>query len=620
MKITDVLKEKFGYDTFREGQEQLISAILSGKDAVGIMPTGGGKSICYQLPALALPGVTIVVSPLISLMADQVETLIASGIPAAYLNSSLEAGAFRETLRKAKAGSYRLLYVAPERLDTDRFRELAERLDVSLVAVDEAHCISQWGQNFRPSYLKITDFIAHMPKRPVVAAFTATATLRVREDIVAALELRAPLVAVSGFDRKNLWFEVRKPKNKLRELLSILEKRRDESGIIYCSTRKNVEKVEEQLRAKRYPVTRYHAGLSDEERKRNQEDFLYDRKPLMVATNAFGMGIDKPDVNYVIHYNMPKSVEAYYQEAGRAGRDGSAADCILLYNGLDWRMNQFLIQHSADENPELDPEQRRAVIEKDMALLKDMTNYAFTETCLRHFILSYFGEKRDGSCGNCGNCRRDMEEVDATEQARAVLNCVHQICTRAWAYGKRMVRDVLTGSDSEKLRSAGLDQIPAYGLLKSFPRMRLSDIIDRMIADGLLALSEDKYPVVTLGEGAKEAKSPDFRYIVKVPKRSKEEAEDAAAGHGRGEKGRTGLSREENPRPALFEQLRKLRKKIAETAGVPAYVVFTDAALHNMCRVMPKNKKEFLGVSGVGKAKLAQYGNIFLEEIKKWKT
>ncbi|MDR1815598.1 MAG: RecQ family ATP-dependent DNA helicase, partial [Clostridiales Family XIII bacterium] len=454
-ECTRVLKDRFGYDTFREGQAEVVDALLSGRDAVGIMPTGGGKSICYQLPALLLPGVTVVVSPLISLMADQVRSLSENGIPAAFLNSSLNPEAFCDTVRAAAAGEYRLLYVAPERLDTAPFRELARNLDVSLVAVDEAHCISQWGQNFRPSYLNIADFITQMPRRPVVSAFTATATLRVREDIVAALGLRDPLTVVSGFNRPNLYFEVTKPQNKQKELLLYVKKRAGRCGIVYCSTRKTVEAVRELLARHGVSAVRYHAGLSDAERRRNQEDFLYDRADVMVATNAFGMGIDKPDAR----------------------------------------------------------------------------------------------------CDNCGNCHGAFEEVDATEWMRAALNCVHQICGRGWPYGKAMVCDVLKGAVNEKVRRARLADVRTFGLLTALPQRKILDVLDALEQDGFLAVSDGRYPTLTLGPEAERAREEGFRYMLRVPKR----APDAD--------GNADATSED-----LFETLRALRRRLAEGANVPAYV------------------------------------------------
>ncbi|MDR1796898.1 MAG: DNA helicase RecQ [Clostridiales Family XIII bacterium] len=621
----DLLKKHFGYDAFREGQAEVIGALLAGRDAVAIMPTGGGKSVCYQLPALRMPGVAVVVSPLISLMADQVRSLREAGIPAAFLNSSLDAGAFGETVRAAAAGAYRLLYVAPERLDTAPFLELAKSLDVSLVAVDEAHCISQWGQNFRPSYLKIADFIAQMPRRPAVSAFTATATLRVREDIIRALGLKDPLIVISGFNRPNLYFEVRKPQSKERELLSLLKKEGagGRSGIVYCATRKTVEAVHGALLKKGVAAVRYHAGLLDAERHGNQEDFLYDRAQVMVATNAFGMGIDKPDVRWVVHYNMPKSVEAYYQEAGRAGRDGAPAACYLFYSAADWQTQRFLIERGAEENAELSAAERDAVLEKDMRLLRDMAYYAKTEACLRRYILSYFGERGDARCDNCGNCCLSFEETDATAWARAALNCVHQICARGWPFGKTMVADVLAGAGNEKVRRAGLAGLKTFGLLSELPQRKIIDLLDAMEQDGLIEVSADRYPVVTIGGEAGRAKEAGFRYVVRVPKRE-EKSERAEAGakrpKGRGAAAGAGTaSREGAPySEELFELLRTLRRELAEEADIPAFVVFPDAALIDMCRVLPQNEEEFLSVAGVGQAKCARYGPAFLEKIQEW--
>jgi ATP-dependent DNA helicase RecQ len=548
-------------------------------------------------------GVTIVISPLISLMSDQVQALNEIGVEAAYLNSSLDASEFFDTVEKAKSGKYKLLYVAPERLDTDLFKGLASSLETSLVAVDEAHCISQWGQNFRPSYLKIADFIKGMKRRPVVTAYTATATLRVREDIINALGLRDPLVEISGFDRKNLYFEVRKPDNKNRELLEIVRERREKNGIIYCSTRKNVESVHKLLEGKGCSSRRYHAGLSDDERMKNQDDFLYDRASIMVATNAFGMGIDKSNVSYVVHYNMPESIEAYYQECGRAGRDGSDAECILLYSPADVRMNKFLAELGIRENPELDDEQRRELLAKDEQLLKDMTFYAFTDGCLRKYILEYFGDSSSPYCENCWNCNNEFEEFDATESARAIMNTIHFICARGWPYGKTMAVDILKGAGNEKVRKTGFDNLKTFGELSKVPRKRIFNIIERMVYDELLEETGDKYPTLVLGNQSGMASAPGFHYAIKVP------AERKAA---KGPEIRDDFDR------GLFERLRELRAKRANEDKLPAYIIFHDKTLSDMCRMLPTSPEAFLSISGVGELKLEKYGSSFMEVIRNW--
>ena len=451
MTAQDILKQYFGYDSFRPGQDELVHAILSGRDTLGIMPTGAGKSICYQVPAMLFPGLTLVISPLISLMKDQVGALVEAGVPAACINSAMSAEEFRDALYFAGRGQYKLLYVAPERLTAPSFLEFAKRVPISMITVDEAHCISQWGQDFRPSYLKILDFLAELPERPLVSAFTATATAEVRDDIVQALGLHEPFIKTTGFDRPNLYFAVEQPTSKGMKLLQLLNERKDKSGIVYCSTRKNVEEICDLLLSRGLPATRYHAGLDPDERRENQDDFLYDRKTIMVATNAFGMGIDKSNVSFVIHYNMPKNMESYYQEAGRAGRDGQPADCILLYSGQDVRMAEFLIERSHEaEDESIDEATRQELIARDRERLKQMTFYCTTTECLRHYILRYFGENSPLSCGHCSSCDTNFEEVDATMDARKILSCVYRLDERGRAFGKTVVSAILTGSKNEK--------------------------------------------------------------------------------------------------------------------------------------------------------------------------
>ena len=466
MAKREVLRQYFGHSSFRPGQEALIDGILAGRDALGIMPTGGGKSLCYQVPALLLPGLTLVVSPLISLMKDQVAALNGVGIPAAFLNSALDAQAFQAVCREIRQGMHKLIYVAPERLLQEGFLALMQEQKIAQVAVDEAHCISQWGQDFRPSYRKITEFVARLPRRPVLSAFTATATAEVQADILTQLELRDPVKVVTGFNRPNLYFAVQQPKRKQPVLTALVEARRDRSGIVYCATRSGVEKICDLLCQRGIPATRYHAGLSEEERQRNQDDFQFDRKTVMVATNAFGMGIDKSNVSFVIHYNMPKSLEAYYQEAGRAGRDGEAAECILLYGPGDVATAQFFLQQ-AGENEDLSPEERAEVQARDARRLEAMVNYCKTTHCLRGHLLDYFGQAHDPTCGNCGNCRSQFVQVDITRQAQMILSCVKRVQGKLGYYvGADLLSKVLRGSRSQRVLTLGLDGLTTYGLLR----------------------------------------------------------------------------------------------------------------------------------------------------------
>ena len=455
-----ILKDIYGYDSFREGQEELIDSTLKYKDVLGIMPTGAGKSICFQLPALLLEGISIIISPLISLMKDQVSARNEVGIHAAYINSSLTEGQIKKAMEYARQGRYKIIYVAPERLMTESFLSLIDSVDLSFIAVDEAHCISQWGQDFRPSYLKIVDFIKLLAKRPVVAAYTATATKEVKEDIICILGLKNPKILITGYDRKNLYFSVRKPNNKKKELLAYLRENGDKGGIIYCSTRKTVEEVERELVSHGYPATRYHAGLTDSERKKNQDDFIYDKKTIMVATNAFGMGIDKSNVRFVIHYNMPKDIESYYQEAGRGGRDGEAAECILYYSGQDVRLNEFLIVKQS-ENADLDYEESQLILERDRDRLRKMTFYCFTNECLRDYILRYFGEYGNNYCGNCHNCLTEFQDVDITFET---LTLIKLILSSDQRYGITAIIEASRGANTERIRRYGLDKKEEYGV------------------------------------------------------------------------------------------------------------------------------------------------------------
>ncbi len=613
-----ILKHFFGYTAFRDGQETIIDDILNGRDVVGIMPTGAGKSLCFQIPALMLEGIALVISPLISLMKDQVNTLVQSGVKAAYLNSSLSASQFQRVMQNARDGQYKIIYVAPERLLTEEFLNLVQESTISMVTVDEAHCVSQWGQDFRPSYLLIEKFIDMLPVRPPVSAFTATATGEVREDIVRLLKLFSPTLVATGFDRKNLYFEVKHPKDKMSALLDILKKHVHKSGIIYCSTRKNVEEVCDVLRVNGYGATRYHAGLSDEERKANQDDFLYDRSHVMVATNAFGMGIDKSNVSLVIHYNMPKDIESYYQEAGRAGRDGEPAGCILLYSGQDVITNQFLIENG-NQNEALDEETREIVKRKDRERLKIMTFYCHTSQCLRSYILSYFGEKSADYCGTCFNCNNNSELIDIAIDSQKILSCVKRTRER---YGVKTIVDTLRGSKAQKIIRLGLDQQSTYGIMQDTREVKLRSIINFLILNDYLHITDDEYPVMKLGARADEIlrhRNPLEMKIIKEKVESVHKDSEGETGKGAIGKSQKGSKRKaklpEHLDEQLFEQLRELRFNIAQKQGVPAYIVFSNATLSDMCTRLPKTEEEMLEVNGVGETKLERYGHQFLKAI-----
>lgn len=608
----EVLKKYFGYDSFREGQEMLVDALLNGQDVLGIMPTGAGKSLCYQIPALLLPGITLVVSPLISLMKDQVSTLNQAGIHAAFLNSSLSAAQYRKALGFAMEGRYKIIYVAPERLLTPEFLCAVQSMEISMISVDEAHCISQWGQDFRPSYLKITEFVEQLPARPVIGAFTATATKEVRDDIEALLSLRDPVRLVTGFDRKNLKFTVQQPKDKFAAVESFLAEHEADCGIIYCLTRKNVEEVCEKLEQKGYSVTRYHAGLSDLERKENQEDFIYDRKQIMVATNAFGMGIDKSNVRYVIHYNMPKNMESYYQEAGRAGRDGEPSECILYYEPRDVRTNRLFIENG-EENSELDEETRKIVKERDLDRLKQMTFYCFTSECLRQYILNYFGEKSSSYCGNCLNCQTQFEEVDITLEANTILRCLDAL---DWNYGAATVIDIVHGGKSQKILGKNLDKNPEYAVLSERTVPRLRQILRELQFREYVEEKGEQYPVICLTPEGKAFMKTEEPLIMKLPKEETEKKSESKEKKNRRKKGAVAAELSEKD-AELFESLRELRREIASEEKVPPYMVFADKTLAGMCVMRPATRDEMLEVSGVGEHKLEKYGDRFLEILRK---
>ena len=595
-----VLQRVFGYSAFRGGQEALIDAQLQGRDAFGIMPTGGGKSLCYQIPALLLEGVTLVISPLISLMRDQVMALKNAGVAAAYINSSLTPAQIRLVYRNIRSGMYKIIYVAPERLLTDGFLEAIQARKVSLVTVDEAHCISQWGQDFRPSYLKIVDFLNILIPRPVVSAFTATATETVRQDIAQILQLRDPLRVVTGFDRPNLRFEVRRPKQKLPALIELVQQRRDKAGIVYCATRKAVEEVCENLQLNGIAATRYHAGLPDEERRDNQEDFLYDRKTVMVATNAFGMGIDKSNVSYVIHYNMPQSLESYYQEAGRAGRDGAEAECILLYAPGDVQTAKYLIQHPALSG-ELSQEELEQKQRQDLERLDVMVNYCKTQSCLRGYILDYFGQEHESFCGNCSNCSTELEERDITDQARMILSCVQRMSAKlGYSLGLTSVVRTLLGSRDKRLLQLGLDKLGSYGMLRKLGKDDLRAMAESLESQGYLE-TDPVHGGVSLTQKAQGVLFEGKTVSMRLPKAEASAPVSSPVG---GEQS-----------PDLLAMLKRLRWKIAMQESVPAYIIFSNATLEDMARKAPTTLEAFAKVNGVGSVKVKRFGEVFVDAI-----
>ena len=606
-KPAQILKKYFGYDSFREGQEKLVQNILSGTDALGVMPTGAGKSICYQVPALAMEGVTIVVSPLISLMKDQVSALNEAGIHAAYINSSLSARQVTLALQYAKEGRYQLIYVAPERLETGEFLDFALHTRITMVTVDEAHCISQWGQDFRPSYLKIVRFIEQLPQRPVISAFTATATKEVIEDIICVLRLKKPAVVVTGFDRKNLYFEVRNPKDKDTEIVDYITKHPEQCGIIYCATRKNVDELQELLDTRGIAAAKYHAGMSDTDRSINQEDFIYDRKLVMVATNAFGMGIDKSNVRYVLHYNMPKNMEGYYQEAGRAGRDGEAAECILLYGAKDVRINQFLIENG-NENDELTDEQRKLIQIRDEERLKIMTYYCFTKDCLREYILRYFGQFGKNCCDNCSNCLTEFEERDVTDVSKDIIECVGESGGR---YGINVIVATLMGRKAAKLAANNMINSNYYGRRALERETYLKQILNKLIIDNYLYLTNDKYSIVKVDKSAVSVVEGTTRVVMKL---SKENMVQQNAPTGKTKRKSELLT---SKGLDLFEALRQLRTNLAKAEGMPPYIIFSDKTLTDMCAKLPCDRREMLKVNGVGENKFEKYGQHFIDAIQK---
>ncbi|MDR7002652.1 DNA helicase RecQ [Neobacillus niacini] len=578
-----ILETYFGYKSFRKGQEQAIQSVLAGNNTICVMPTGGGKSICYQIPAMVLPGTTIVISPLISLMKDQVDALIQAGIPATFINSSLTFSEANERIQDTKQGKYKLLYIAPERLESREFIEDLNNMEIPLVAVDEAHCISQWGHDFRPSYRHIQQMVNSLPQKPIVLALTATATPRVREDICTLLKIEEENTVMTGFERENLSFSVIKGQDRLKFLIDYIKKNEKEAGIIYAATRKNVDQLYERLKKENINVARYHAGMGDAERAREQERFLEDKASVMVATSAFGMGIDKSNIRYVLHFQLPKNMESYYQEAGRAGRDGLDSECILLHSSQDVQIQRFLIDQSSD----------RSRMTQELEKLQQMVDYCHTEDCLQEFILHYFGETETNACGRCGNCLDSRLSVDVTKEAQMVLSCIIRMGQR---FGKTLTAQVLTGSKNKKVTEMGFNTLSTYGIMKDQGAKDIGDFIEFLISQELIAIEQGTFPTLFVSPKGKEVllgkSQVHRREMVTVKQVSKNDP--------------------------LFEVLREVRKRMAESEKVPPFVIFSDAALKDMCAKLPKSSDAFLQVSGVGEMKLQKYGLDFIQAIREF--
>lgn len=600
----EALKVLFGYDSFRPGQKEVIESILSGRDVFAVMPTGAGKSVCYQIPAMLLPGITLVISPLISLMQDQVKALNEAGVSAAFINSALSENAYFETIRKAQQGLYKIIYVAPERLVTDGFLELAHSVCISMVTVDEAHCISQWGQDFRPSYMKIVEFVRTLATRPIISAFTATATVTVRDDIVCTLGLNKPYVLVTGFNRDNLFFQVDKPRNKDEYVIDYISQHPNDSGIVYCATRKNVDKLYDLLKDRGVSVAKYHAGMGQAERKKMQDDFAFDYTSIVVATNAFGMGIDKSNVRFVIHYNMPQSMENYYQEAGRAGRDGLDSKCILLFSPQDIVINRFLLDHK--EMSDLDSVDRETVKERDTKRLQIMERYCYTTECLRNYILKYFGENPEKPCEDCGNCLREFETLDMTDAAKKIINCVYESKGR---YGKTIIIDIVAGAKTARLEEIGATDYKSYGTLSAVNKNLLKRLIGQLVLEGYLLVGD--YQVLKLGN-IMGLKNPEAKVLVKITDEDKLPERTTKA-----KKTSKGMESLTSAGFKLFDKLRELRLEIAREEGMPPYIIFSDKTLIDMAAKVPVSKSEMLAVSGVGENKYVKYGERFLGLIEK---
>lgn len=584
------LKKYFGYDSFKKGQKDLVEKILEGRDVLGVLPTGGGKSICYQLPALIKDGLSLVVSPLISLMKDQVDSLRENGIAAAFINSTLDFDAYKNILADIKKGEIKILYISPERLENEFFREFIRSVYISFVAVDEAHCISQWGHDFRPSY-KLIPELYDIVGDVQITAFTATATEKVREDIINNLSLTNPFVKVTGFDRENLYFKVAKPKDKLKFIKDYLNKHEKDSGIIYASTRKRVDELYKNLKKLGYRVSCYHAGLSEKDRKKAQEDFIYDRTKIIVATNAFGMGIDKSDVRYVIHYNMPKDMESYYQEAGRAGRDGEASECILLYSGQDIIINKHLINLGSNFSHKI----------YQLEKLQTIINYVNTSKCLRRYILNYFGEEGKEECGNCSNCLAEIKKVDATIDAQKILSCIYRLKQK---YGVATIVDCLKGSRNKNSREKNLEKVSTFGLMKEKDTSYIKDLVGVLVADGYIKVTGATYPVLKLTEKSKQVLLDGEKILIN--KIEKEE---------------TKITKQESDfDQGLFNHLKAVRLKMARKRNIPPFIIFSDSSLKEMAKKKPKTEEEMLDIKGVGDKKLIQYGDMFLLEIKDYES
>lgn len=601
----EALKAVFGYDSFRQGQEAVINAILEGRDILAVMPTGAGKSLCYQVPAMLLSGITLVISPLISLMQDQVKALNEAGVDAAFINSSLSEKELNDTFKNAYKGHYKIIYVAPERLMSEGFISFAKSVEISMVTVDEAHCISQWGQDFRPSYMDIAEFINILDKRPIISAFTATATQNVREDIICSLGLNDPYFLVTGFDRENLFFQVDKPQNKERFILDFIERHRGESGIIYCATRKNVDSLYTLLRKQHISVGKYHAGMSNEERKQMQNDFVFDYTSIVIATNAFGMGIDKSNVRFVIHYNMPSSMENYYQEAGRAGRDGLNSECILLFSPQDIIINRFLLEHK--DFSDVDPIDAMTIRERDIKRLQIMEGYCYTTECLRNYILKYFGEDPKKPCDDCGNCLRQFETLDMTDEAKKIINCIYESRGR---YGKNIIMDTVLGAKTARLTEIGATEYKSYGVLESSNKNLLRRLIEELLLEGYIATGE--YQVLKLGDISR-LKNTETKVLVKITDEDK-----MAKRKEKPKKNKKGMDSLTSAGFKLFDKLKELRLEIARAEKIPPYIVFNDKTLIDMCAKIPTTKSDMLNVSGVGENKYGKYGERFIAVIKEY--